>query len=350
MSKYLRVVHYLNQFFGGGGLESKAYLGPEVKGGPIGPGKALQEALGTKGEVVATVICGDNYFVERMEEALEEVIQLLAPYKPDVVIAGPAFEAGRYGIACGRLCKGIQDRLGVLAVTGMYKENPGVDLFRKEVYIVQTEDSVKGMSNAIVKMVDIASKLAANQKMGKPSEDGYFARGFITNEPVKETAAERVVSLLLTKLQGRPFVSEVPLPKFDRVRPATGIKDLGSATIALVTDGGLVPKGNPDKIEVRRATRLGSYDIESRSALVPGEYEVSHSGYDSLFVIEDPHRLVPLDIMRDLEKEGVIGKVYGRMFSTSGAVCILENIRKMGKTIASELKNNGVSGVILTST
>jgi betaine reductase len=350
MSEGLKVIHYLNQFFGGQGGEDKAYTSPQVKEGPIGPGRVLQDALATRGKIVATVVCGDNYFAEKIEGAAEEITQLLKPYEADIVIAGPAFDAGRYGIACGAVCKAVQDTLNIPAVTGMYKENPGVDLFRKDVYIVQTEDSVKGMEATFSRMVNIACRLAAHEKIGDPIEEGYFARGFIANKPIEKAAAERVVSLLLTKLQGLPFESEVPLPKYDRVTPALALKNLASAKIVLVTDGGLVPRGNPDRIQARRATRFGSYDIRGLSVLSPGEYEVTHIGYDSAFVAQDPHRLVPLDIMRDLEIEGFIGELHETFYSTSGGVSSFETAKNMGRAIASQLLSDGVSGAILTST
>jgi glycine reductase len=346
----LRVVHYLNQFFGGIGGEDKAHVGPQVKYGPIGPGRAVQEVLGERGKVVATIICGDNYFAERIEDAAAEVIGLLKAYQPDVVIAGPAFDAGRYGIACGALCKGVQQQLGIPAVTGMYKENPGVDLYRKDVYIVETEDSARRMAGAVAKIINIVFKLAGKEKMGKPSEEGYFPRGYLSNEVSDRLGAERVVSMLLAKVRGEPFQSEVSLPKYDRVEPAPGIKDLRSATIALVTDGGLVPKGNPDRIEDRAATRFGAYSLKGRDTLDPNDYEVSHVGYTPVFVLQDPHRLVPVDVMRDLEKEGMIRKLHEKFYSTAGAVNIVENVKRMGQAIAKELKNEGVSGVILTST
>ena len=50
---------------------------------------------------------------------------------PDGVICGPAFNAGRYGVACGTICKAVEERLGIPVITGMYIENPGVDMFRK---------------------------------------------------------------------------------------------------------------------------------------------------------------------------------------------------------------------------
>lgn len=346
----IRVVHYLNQFFGGIGGEDKADLPPRLTDGPIGPGRAVQAVLGQQGEVVATVICGDNYFAENIEGASEEVRTLIRSYQPDVLIAGPAFNAGRYGIACGAVCKMAQHQLGVPAVTGMYQENPGLDLYRKDVYIIQTTDSARGMAEAVAKMVNLARKLGAKEKIGRPSEEGYFPRGLLINEISDSTGAERVMDLLLRKLRGEPFESEVPRPVYDRVKPAPPIREIGSATIALVTDGGLVPVGNPDKIEIRTATRFGRYGIKNKDALHPTDYEVSHEGYDSVFVRQDPNRLVPVDVLRDLEREGLIGKLHDTFYSTTGVANIVEVMRQLGQAIAHELKAEDVSGVILTST
>src|SRR2546425_9740804 len=93
----VRVVHYLNQFFGGIGAEEVAGNGVEARPGPVGPGLALQKALGERGEVMNTVICGDNYFAEREPEALEQILAALFEAQPDVVVLGPAFNSGRYG-------------------------------------------------------------------------------------------------------------------------------------------------------------------------------------------------------------------------------------------------------------
>ncbi len=350
VSPGLRVVHYLNQFFGGIGGEDKAHVGPQISVGPTGPGRGIQNALGGRGEIVATVICGDNYFAEKTEEATEEVIQLLSPYEPDVVIAGPAFEAGRYGVACGAVCKAVQDQLGIPAVTGMFSENPGVDLFSKDTYIVQTGDSIRTMADAIAKMVSIALRLVANQEIGKPTEEGYFPRGIVRNERVDKNAAERAVSMVLAKIKGEPFAPELELPKFDRVKPAPALKDLASAKIALVTDGGLVPKGNPDKMEAGRSTRFATYSIKGVDYLSLGDYEANHTGYDGVFVNQDPNRLVPLDVMRDLEKEGVVGKLQDKIYATAGVATPLDNAVNIGQGIAEQLKADGVDAVILTST
>ena len=346
----LKIVHYVNQFYGGIGGEDKAGVGPLVKEGPIGPGKVAQQALGEKGKIVATVICGDNYFAQDIEKATQEVMKLMEPFRPDVVIAGPAFFAGRYAVACGAVCKAAREKLGVPAVTGMYRENPAVDLYSKDVHIISTGQNAKDMGLVLPKMADLAARLAAGSKIGRPSEEGYFPRGFLVNEKRDRSSAERMVSMLLSKVKGEPFRTEVPLPDYDHVPPAIPVEDLRSATIALVTDGGLVPRGNPDRIEVERATRHGRYSIEGKQRLDPKEYGVSHAGYTNVFVEQDPHRLLPLDVMRELEAEGVIGKLYDAFFSTSGCASIIENVKRMGRTIAAELNGQGVRGVILTST
>ena len=69
MAEAIRVVHYLNQFFGGIGGEAQAYEPVQVKPGPVGPGRALQSALGDQATIVGTLIAGDNYFTEELDAA-----------------------------------------------------------------------------------------------------------------------------------------------------------------------------------------------------------------------------------------------------------------------------------------
>ena len=175
MTRKIRVVHYLNQFFGQIGGEDKAGMHPMDKAGHVGPGMAFAAALKDQAEIVGTVICGDTYFGENMETATKEVLDLIVQYEPDLVIAGPAFNAGRYGSACGAVCAAVAEKLQIPVVTGMYPENPGVDMFRKRIHIVETSDSAAGMRQAVPKMAELALKLA----QGEPTDaavDGYLTR------------------------------------------------------------------------------------------------------------------------------------------------------------------------------
>jgi glycine reductase len=232
----------------------------------------------------------------------------------------------------------------------MFAENPGVELCREDVYVLQTSDSVRGLAETINRMARFALRMLRGEEFGPPATEGYFPRGLLVNESVGASGAERALDLLLQKVGGQPYVSEVPRLAYDRVPPASPIQDLSQATIALVTDGGLVPKGNPDRIEIRAATRFGRYDIAGMATLVPDGYEVAHEGYASVTVRNDPNRLVPVDTSRQLEREGRIRKLHDFFYSTTGVACVVEVIRRLGVAIANDLKASGVSGVVLTST
>ena len=137
----MRVVHYLNQFFGGLGGEDKADLPPLSRTGSVGPGRMLEQLLGSDSQVVATIICGDNYAAENLPVVASAVTEAVQNAQADLVVAGPCFQAGRYGTAAGQVCAAVQDQLGVPGITAMALENPGVDLYREQVLIV---DSVIG--------------------------------------------------------------------------------------------------------------------------------------------------------------------------------------------------------------
>ena len=350
MTKTLRVVHYLNQFFGGIGGEQEANAAPQSSAGAIGPGRAFNKILTDRGEVVGTIVCGDNYFAENTPEALEEIVSMIRAYKPDLFIAGPAFNAGRYGVACGEICKVVQEQLGIAALTAMFEENPGIDLFQQEVYIIKTQDSVRGMTEAVSKMVSIGLRLVKNEEIGPALTEGYFPRGIVKNEFTEKNGAARAVDMVLAKIKGEPFQPELELPEPDGVEPAILQMELSSAKIALATDGGLVPKGNPDNMESNRSTRFAAYDIEGKGRLSQEDFEVNHMGFDTSLVNEDPNRLVPLDALREFENEGVIGQIHNEIYTTAGVATSLENAGKIARGMVAAMKDNGVDAVILTST
>ena len=181
MAKAIRVVHYLNQFFAGIGGDEKADVGPSAMEGPVGPGRLLQQLLGDEGEVVATVVCGDNYISEmpgfteeHKHKALEVLRETLEQHSGDVVVAGPAFIDGRYGIGCGEMCRASWSA-GVPAVTGMHPENVATPLYVEDVYIVPTGDSPAEMGAVMKKLAYLVLKLGKDGKLGSPEEDGYIS-------------------------------------------------------------------------------------------------------------------------------------------------------------------------------
>ena len=349
MAKY-KIVHYLNQFFAGIGGEDRADYKPEVREEVLGPGMALKAGLGEDYEIVATVICGDNYFGENLDLATDTIIDMVKKYNPDVFVAGPAFNAGRYGVACGTICKAVEERLGIPVLSGMYIENPGADMFKKDVILVETGNSAATMKKAVPVFVNLIEKMATGAEILGPKIEGYLERGIRVNYFAEERGATRGMGMLLKKMAGEPFETDLPMPKFDRVDPAEPIKDIKKAKIAVVTSGGIVPIGNPDHIESSNATKFGYYTMEGMDSLSKDDYMTIHGGYDRQYVLENPNLVVPLDALRKLEKEGEFGELVNYFATTTGTGTATGSAAKFGDEIGKRFKAEGVDGVILTST
>lgn len=350
MAKQLRVIHYINQFFGGLGGEEKANIPVEVKEGSIGPGRVLQQALGTSGTVVATIICGDNYIVEEKEQAMKAVRAALDKYKPDVVVAGPAFEAGRYGLACAEVCREAKEQ-GIPAVTGMYPDNPGVITYRQQLYCVPTGTSPSEMPVALKKMVSLALKLGRGEELGPADVEGYLPRGIRKPVMREKTGAERSADMLKARLNNQPFVSEVFIKPFEVVPPAPALRNLRQATVALVTTGAVVPKGNPDKMPPVFATRYYKYSLEGLGELTPDKWESVHAGFNTSFLnTKDTSYALPLPAMRVLESKGIFKKLFPIFFSTPGVATAVKDSMRIGAGIAKELKEAGVDASLLVAT
>lgn len=349
MSKF-RVVHYINQFFANIGGEEMAHITPELREGIVGPGLAFNQAFGGEAEIVATIICGDSYFNENLEKAQAEVIAMVKAQKADLFIAGPAFNAGRYGVACGTIATAVQAELGIPVLTGMYEENPGADMFKNKVLTVATRDSAAGMRTAVPTMAKLALKLVKKEAIGASIEEGYMPNGIRKNFFEKERGAKRAVDMLIAKLNDKPFTTEYPMPSFDRVAPNKAIKDITKATIALCTSGGIVPKGNPDHIESSSASHYGEYNIAGVNDLTADKYETAHGGYDPIYANADPDRVLPVDILREFEKEGKIGKLHDFFYTTVGNGTAVASSKKFAAEYAQKLLSAGVDAVIMTST
>jgi glycine reductase len=346
----VKVVHYLNQFFGQIGGEDKAGIPPQLKEGPTPVGQLLEKESGDRFEVMRTIICGDNYAAEHLDEVEAIVLKWVEEIRPALFLAGPAFGAGRYGMACGTMCKAVQQKLGIPAVTAMHPNNPGVDSAGKEIYIIETGDSTLDMKRVVSKLVALSLKVLDKAPIGMPQEEGYLPRGVRVNVRVEKRGSKRAVEMLLKKLRGEPFETELPLPQFDKVVPAPPIRDLAKAVIALVTEGGIVPKGNPDRIEAHNASKYCKYFIRDLNDLTGGEYQTAHGGYDPVYANDDPDRVLPLDATRLLEKEGVFAKLYDYYYVTVGNVTAVASAERYGREIGERLLRDGVQGVILTST
>lgn len=341
----MRIVHYINQFFAGIGGEEEAGRGPELREEPVGPGRRLQALLGDEHEVVATVFCGDDY-AAGTAGAAEEILSLADDADPELVVAGPAFTSGRYGVACSAVVAAAHAR-GLKAIASMHEDNPGLQ-DAGAAPVVESGETSRRMKGTLERLAAAVQKLAAGEEIGE--EEGRISRSRRTNVLADAPAAERAVELVLARLGGDTERTELAPPDFDQVVPAGPVEDLSEATLALVTEGGLVPAGNPDKLESARATRWLRYALEERDSLPEGEFESVDGGFATVAADEDPHRMLPLDVARELEREGAIGRLHTEYLVTTGNGTAVAAAKHFGVEWAVELHKAEVQAAVLTAT
>lgn len=343
-----KILFYTNQFFGQIGGEDKANILPKIVDEVVGTANLFKDKL--EGEILSTLICGDNYYAENIEIVREFISKEIERIKPDLIIAGPAFNAGRFGIACGDICSFAKEKYGIETITGMYIENPAVEIYKDKTYIVETGNSAANMRKAVTKMVVLANKILRKEEIGLPDEEGYIPKGVRTNIFYEKTGAERALDMLIKKIKGQEYKTEIPMPVYNKITPAEPIDNIKDAKIALITTGGIVPFGNPDHLPAATAKFYKKYLIKDTDKLDGGKYESVHAGYDPVYANHNPNLVLPLDILKKLEQKKEIGSLYDYYFVTTGNSTSVLDATRMGKEIAAELADAKVDGVILTST
>lgn len=341
----MRIVHYVNQFFAGVGGEEAAGTAPAMRDGPAGPGRALAALLGSDHEVVATVFCGDDHAASN-PSATAKLLELVRAADAELLVAGPAFTSGRYGLACARLAA-ASTREGIRAVAAMHPENPGL-AEAEGAPVIESGRTAREMRASLVRIAGAIEAVSRGEELGE--KDGRIGPVPRRNRLVRRTAAVRAVELLVSRLAGEEERTEVPLPSFGSVVPSAPLSDPSAAKIALLTEGALVPAGNPDRLESARATRWLRYPLEGINQLEPGAFQSVHGGFSTVAANADPHRAPPLDTARELEREGRIGSLHHEYLTTVGNGTQVTTARGFGVEWAAELRRAGVQAAILTAT
>ena len=347
-------MHYMNQFFAGKGGEDKADLPAGSIDGVVGPGKRLQEKLEESAEIVVTAYCGDNYFSEHTDESLEAILKIAREYKVDLLVAGPAFNSGRHGFACAQVCHAASNSLGLHCISAMHPENPGIETYiqykDRRVFALPAAKDVSGMEDALSRMAQFAQKIVTGSTIGPAAEEGYIPRGIRVVDPVSNSGVERALEMLLSHHFSRPYVTEIPIEIPAKNPIASPVADLAHAHLAVVTEAGIVPEGNPDEFKTHHNTRWGKYSIERLSSMKEGRWEIKHGGWGSSFMAANPNFGVPLDVLREINRDGSFNRLYPCFYSMCGLNGAISDMRRIGREIASDMKNEGIDCVLLVAT
>jgi glycine reductase len=232
----------------------------------------------------------------------------------------------------------------------MHPENPGATSWQREVVIVPTGETAASMPAALERVARLALRLGRGETLGPAEQEGYLPQGKRRSHDRGRPGYQRALDMLVAKLHGAPFTTEVPYNAPERVAPAPPVRDLARATIALVTTGGLVRKGNPEQQSAANATRFHRHSVASLESLAPEDWEAFHAGYFNHIVNRNPNYILPLSFLRDLEARGRIGRVHEWIYALPGVSTPVAVSRALGQAIAQDLAHAEVDGALLVAT
>ncbi|MCE2451383.1 MAG: glycine/betaine/sarcosine/D-proline family reductase selenoprotein B, partial [Nitrospinae bacterium] len=218
------------------------------------------------------------------------------------------------------------------------------------VHTVPAADSAVGMEEALEAAARLGLKLARGEEIGNAAEEGYLPRGVRYNEVAELPTSQRAVDMVLRKIRGEPYETELDVPVLEEIAPPEAIADLKKARIAIVSEGGMVPPGNPDRFAGSRNENWATYSFAGKDALPGGTFISIHGGFNTVFVNEEPDRMLAVDAFRRLAEEGEIAELHDDFHSTCGNGGAFAEMDGIGRAWAAELKKTGVEGVVLPAT
>lgn len=119
-------------------------------------------------------------------------------------------------------------------------------------------------------------------------------------------------------------------------------KPLSQCKVALMSSGGILYRDQP-----RFHREDASYRLIPKNAR-RDELSVWHFGYPTRDVVRDPNCVFPLERMRELEAEGVIGELGDPAFTFMGGIYSARKVREeLAPKIVEELRSRRVEAFYL---
>jgi glycine reductase len=197
-------------------------------------------------------------------------------------------------------------------------------------------------------IIETMNQLGSQPNKCVQDPNDWNQMGDRTNVVMGKTGAVRAVEMLFDQMAGKAIKTEVLFSKYPPLKPAPVI-DVSKSKIALISTSGLWKRDTP-QFEGTKATKFTPVNIKDISTFSKKEWSVLGGGYDNSYGREDPHRMMAIEELRQLEKEGKIGKIADTMYTTKGLDNNWGDMINIGEGILPMLKAEGVNGVIAVST
>lgn len=159
-----KIILILNHVTAGMGSDENAQLPPSGKKAALGAGQTLNPLFQEQdAEIVATLYCGDQYYLANQEEVNKKFVGFAKKFAADAVLCGPAMHYPNFGEMAGELTKAFIE-VGIPAAAAMSEENPATEKFRQQIPVIKMpKKGGIGLNDSYKKMARFVSALAHHE-------------------------------------------------------------------------------------------------------------------------------------------------------------------------------------------
>lgn len=167
-----KIVMILDQIQAGAGGKEKNNIPPAGKSSPLGPGIMMEPFL-DESKVIATLFCGDEFFINNEEDVTNKMIAMVKKLNPDVVICGPSFNYENFSKMSAILCKNINDKTNISAFAAMSEENIDIiNEYKNDICIVKTPTKGGiGLNDSLNNICKLAKSMANKEDITLMKEE-----------------------------------------------------------------------------------------------------------------------------------------------------------------------------------
>lgn len=161
----MKVLLIFDQGLAGAGGKSNPNLGLTAAKGGVGFQTSLQPHFDKIGvQVIATLYCGNEYFLANEEEVVTKMTAMAKKLNPDFVLCGPCFQFPDYGKMAAKISANILEKTSIKSCAMMSKEVSDViaEYKDKTPIVVMPKKGGTGLNDSIANLCSLMQASVGN--------------------------------------------------------------------------------------------------------------------------------------------------------------------------------------------
>ncbi len=166
----MKIVMIYDQIQSGAGTKDDKMVALNIKQELVGPAIMMEQYLKEiDGNVVATLYCGNGYYMENKEEVIRKLTAMSEKLGADVVMCGPSFNYLEYSQMAAEVAKNINEKTSIKAIAAMSLENEEtIKKYKNEINIVKTpKKGGTGLNESLKNMCYVAKDMFEGKDVDK---------------------------------------------------------------------------------------------------------------------------------------------------------------------------------------